>query len=340
MDTENSILKLSDKNIKITSKTKKDKKFLILYIISIFHIILLIILLLLFSRKNNLLNETLSTSKKLLQIASENNNYKHNNKIVKDNDISEKIKLLKYLTNNDEMKYKGAENCLLNNPDEQFCIYHLLSPKKVVGKKRILLGPKRDGSYVLLDDFDKIKIAYSFGINKQIQLDTELANRGIDVFMYDQTINSLPYNHNKFHWKKIGIRGKNDTDNSLKTLEKILMENKHNQEDNMILKMDVSYWEWESLKDLSDSILKKFKYILIEYHFMKPETEGILYYNVLKKIHKYHQPFYFRCVKKYIIVQFGNNRVCKYIEVSYVIRENNLIKCNPNNLDFIVLSYF
>ena len=238
--------------------------------------------------------------------------------------ITNIIKLLKYLTNNNEIKYKGAENCLLNNPDEQFCIYHLLSTKKVVGKKRILLGTKRDGSYVLLDDFDKIKIAYSFGISKEIQFDIELANRGIDVFMYDHTIDSLPYNHSNFHWKKIGIRGNNDTDNNLKTLEAILMENNHNLEDNMILKMDVENWEWESLKDLSDSILKKFKYILIEYHFMNPETEGKLYYNVLKKLHKYHQPFYFRCNVRNIIVQFGNNRVCKFIEVSYVNRENNI----------------
>ena len=46
----------------------------------------------------------------------------------------------------------------------------------------------------------------------------ELADRGIDVFMYDHTIDSLPYENNHFHWKKIGICGKSSSENNLKTL--------------------------------------------------------------------------------------------------------------------------
>jgi hypothetical protein len=88
---------------------------------------------------------------------------------------SEKIALLKYMTNNNILKYQGALNCLLNDPDKQFCIYHLLSQKMVLGRVRVLIGEKKDGCYVLLDDFDKIKIAYSFGISRMIQFDYELA---------------------------------------------------------------------------------------------------------------------------------------------------------------------
>jgi len=78
------------------------------------------------------------------------------------NPIGEKIKFLKILTNNNEKEYKGIQECLLNNPDQKFCIYHLILPKEVVGKKKILLGEKADGGYVLLDDFKNIKYAYSF----------------------------------------------------------------------------------------------------------------------------------------------------------------------------------
>ena len=35
----------------------------------------------------------------------------------------------------------------------------------------------------------------------------------------------------------------------------------------MILKIDVEGWEWNSLNELNEDILKQFKYILIEYHF-------------------------------------------------------------------------
>ncbi len=214
------------------------------------------------------------------------------------------------------------KNCLLNNPDEQLCIYHLIAPKKVIGKNRILLGTKSDGCYVLLDDFKDIKIAYSFGIANMIQFDTELANRGIDVYMYDHTINGLPYQNPRFHWKKIGIRGKNEVNSNLKTLEDLMQENGHTKEKNMIFKIDTEGAEWNSLNDLPEIILTQFKYIVIEYHFINL-NEGQLYYNVIKKISKTHQAFYLRCHGRDNIVIFGNNRICKFLEVSYIIKVNN-----------------
>ena len=159
------------------------------------------------------------------------------------------------------------KNCLTGDPDEQLCIYHLLVPKKVVGKERILLGSKRDGCYVLLDDFKDIKIAYSFGIATMIQFDQALAERGIDVYMYDHTIKGLPFQNPKFHWKKIGIKGNNDNNPELKTLEELLKENGHEKENNMIFKIDTEGAEWNAINDLKDEILTQFKYIAIEYHF-------------------------------------------------------------------------
>ena len=168
------------------------------------------------------------------KILSETKNYfseKPNNNMTFD-----KLNFLKIITNNNPLIYKGYENCLENDPDIQRCIYHLIIPKKVVSKNRILIGEKEDGCYVILDDFENIKIAYSFGIADRIQFDHELAKRGIDVYMYDHTINSLPYDHPKFHWYKIGLAGKNNSDPQLKTLEQIILENGHSSEFNMIFK--------------------------------------------------------------------------------------------------------
>ena len=217
--------------------------------------------------------------------------------------ISEKIKYLKILTNNNENEYKGIQECLLNNPDQKFCIYHLILPKEVVGKKRILLGEKEDGCYVLLDDFENIKYAYSFGIYRNIQFDKVLADKGIDIYMYDHTINSLPYENPRFHWKKIGLCGMRAPNKNMKNLEQLIAENGHSKEKNMILKMDIEHWEFESLIDLK---------------------EDNLYYNVLKKIEKTHQAFYARCNgDRGYIVQFGFNRICHIIEVSYIIKKDN-----------------
>ena len=155
-----------------------------------------------FNNSKITLNKQKEILKSLNKILKKFDNNNHTNNIFY------KLKLLKIISNNNILKYKGVENCLLNNPDSQYCIYHLISPKAVIGKKRILIGEKKDGCYVLLNDFKNIKIAYSFGISNMIQFDNDLANRGIDVYMYDHTINSLPYNNSKFHWEKIGICGK------------------------------------------------------------------------------------------------------------------------------------
>ena len=86
----------------------------------------------------------------------------------------------------------------------------------------------------------------------------------------------------------------------------------------MILKIDVEYAEWESLSDITDNILSQFKYILLELHFYdeKESNETLLYYNVLKNLFKTHQCFYLRCANRYQIAYFGNNRICKYLEIS------------------------
>ena len=69
-------------------------------------------------------------------------------KYLENKDISEKIKLLKKMTNNDKNEFNGIKNCLEGDPDRLHCIYHLINTKEVIGKKKILLGIKKDGCYV------------------------------------------------------------------------------------------------------------------------------------------------------------------------------------------------
>ena len=272
----------------------------------------------------------------ILKQISENKYEKKTNELIKElvksnenknKNLSEKINLLRLMTNNNKFEYEGIQKCLMNDSDRQFCIYHLISPKSVLNKKKILLGGKRDGSYVILDDFSNIKIAYSFGIGKKVQFDKELADRGIDVYMYDHTINSLPFENKKFHWKKIGISGVNSMNNTLKKLESIIVDNGHANEDNMILKIDIEHNEWEALNEVKEGILEHFKYIIMEYHFKdeKDFDNKNIYYNVLKKIHSTHQVFYLTCNGRHLKkANFGNNRICRNLEVSYIIKKGNI----------------
>ena len=90
-------------------------------------------------------------------LMKKNRNLKNNNininfeKSFNNTNIEDKIKMIKIFTINNQFLYTKYENCLTDKRDELNCFYHLLLPKKVVGKERILIGEKKDGSYVLLN---------------------------------------------------------------------------------------------------------------------------------------------------------------------------------------------
>ena len=299
------------------SKIKFDYKYIIYIFIFIF-ICWIIIISLHFLRVKKL-EKYLSDSK---------NYYKDDLKQMKNDDFKlqsfienkNRAEQLMKLVNNSQL-YIKATKCFSNNPDKDLCFYKYLVPKKVVGKELKLIGPKHDGGYVLLNDMDNISIAYSIGIDHEISFDAALAEKNIDIYMYDHTINSLSSINPKFHWKKIGISGISNKKDFTKTLEEMLEENGHLNEKNMILKLDVEYAEWDALLDTPEDIFKKFKYITIEFHFQN-ETEK--YFKVLKKIYKTHQVIYLLCNNYEIKFSFlNNNIICTYMEISYIIREGN-----------------
>ena len=206
--------------------------------------------------------------------------------------------------------------------------YRMLCPKKVFGKQKLLIGNYSDGGYVLLDDLDDIKIAYSIGISNIISFDKDLADKGIDLFMYDHTIENLPFNHKKFHWQKIGLTSELHKNQNMKTIYELLKENGHLEEKNMILKIDIEGNEWDILNEIQDNILIKFKYIILELHFLKIENYEI-YLNCLKKLSKNHQVFHIHCCNCGGLFEIGDNPICNVIEISYIIKEgNNFYKDN------------
>ena len=203
----------------------------------------------------------------------------------------------------------------------------LLCPKEVIGKKKVLLGKPGDGAYVLLYDLSDVKIADSFGISYTIYFDKSLADKGIDAYMYDHTINQLPYKNPKFHWKKIGITNESKKSDNMKTLIDLLKENGHLKEKNMILKIEIKSNEWRVLKELTPNILNQFKFIIMEFHFDKMSKKYDLYLECLTKLAKDHQIFHIHCCNCGKLVDLvGDNPICEIIEVSYIKREGNQFK--------------
>ncbi|WP_419827785.1 hypothetical protein [Sphingomonas sp.] len=139
-----------------------------------------------------------------------------------------------------------------------------LRPYELVGTPRVRLGRNFDGGYIMLDRFDGVQAAYSLGINDDVSWDYDIAVRGIDIFQYDHTIEQLPFEHPRFHWKKLGIS--NDLVPGMATIESLIVENGHQDADNMILKCDIEGAEWLALCFTPNNVLAKFSQIVLEVH--------------------------------------------------------------------------
>ena len=256
-----------------------------------------------------------------------------------DNKIKIMDKLIKSSENKALILNKQLEAFIyyLYNFKNDSSIYQLLKPKSVVGKKKIRIGSKEDGGYILLDDFENIRITYSFGIDHEISFDKDLADKNIDIFMYDHSIEKLPFYNKKFHWKKIGLTEKKNYSNNMKTFKELLQENGHTNEKNMILKIDIDGGEWNIFSDIDNEILLQFKYIVVEFHFNDLCISQ--YQKVFKKLNKNHQIFHLHCNNYDSIIKFDGCYICKALEISYIIKENNsFIKFNDffpvTNLDY------
>jgi len=212
----------------------------------------------------------------------------------------------------------------MNNIQNDSSIYQLIRPKDVKDKKKVRIGNKGDGGYVLLNDFKDIKIAYSFGICDEISFEKELSEKNIEVFMYDHTIQNISEYNPKLHWKKIGLTGKKGINENLKTLKELLEENGHILEKDMILKMDIEGSEWDSFLYMSFNILRQFKYIVVEFHFF--DNYKSIYSKVFKKLNKTHQIFHLHCNNCGQIINFDEYNICNLLEISFVIREENIFE--------------
>jgi hypothetical protein len=145
-------------------------------------------------------------------------------------------------------------------------LLRLLAPHAVEGFNKIRVGRAHDGGYIMLDDFAGIEHAYSLGINGDVSWDLDIAARDINIYQYDHTIEALPETHPRFFWKRIGVEGKTSDDEQFSTLAKLIEQNGHDGDTNLILKCDIEGAEWDMLANISTKVLSQFRQITMEFH--------------------------------------------------------------------------
>ena len=140
----------------------------------------------------------------------------------------------------------------------------LMAPRRVTGHRKIRVGGRTDGGYVMLDDFSKLQTAFSLGVGPNVDWDYAIAERGIAVHQFDHTVTGPPRRHSGFHFnrRRIDAQASGDTDN----LETVLEKSGSTAPFSNLLKLDIEGSEWALLAEADPATLSRFPQILCESH--------------------------------------------------------------------------
>ena len=219
-------------------------------------------------------------------------------------------------------------------------ILKMLRIKDAINCSQIRVGQPADGGYVMLDQGLDNVVAYSLGIGGDVSWDTQIANRGCQIFQYDHTIEKLPQEHQNFHWFKTGVAGSPTSDPRFKTISELIEKNGHNGRDDLLLKTDIEGAEWDMLAELDDSILQQFSQIVGEFHdfsgIANPEVrEKIL--KGLQKLTKHHQVVHVHGNSAGTIAIIGGIALPDLLEITLIRKADHTFKSTtktfPSPLD-------
>lgn len=137
---------------------------------------------------------------------------------------------------------------------------HPLSPNKEL----IRLGPKGDGGYLLPDDLEEIHACFSPGVSLISGFEKDCAERGMKVFLADQSVDGPAEAHELFHFTKKFIGAISNEE--FMTLDDWVYASLPEQDSDLLLQIDIEGYEYEVFLSTSNSLINRFRIIVAEFH--------------------------------------------------------------------------
>jgi Methyltransferase FkbM domain len=128
----------------------------------------------------------------------------------------------------------------------------------------IRLGPRGDGGYLVPDDLVGISACFSPGVASLSGFERDCAERGMQVFMADRSVDGPAEMHESFHFTKKFVGA--TTNDGAMTMDDWVREAIPESDDDLLLQMDIEGSEYETFLSTSDSTLRRFRIIATEFH--------------------------------------------------------------------------
>ncbi len=135
------------------------------------------------------------------------------------------------------------------------------------GVELIRLGPESDGGYLIPDDLAGIRHVFSPGVSNESGFEAALAERGMQVFLADYSVDGPALRHPSFVFDKrfVGCL----TDERYITLDDWHAAKLGADSDSeLLLQMDIEGAEYETLLAASPRLLRRFRIMVIEFHWL------------------------------------------------------------------------
>jgi len=133
------------------------------------------------------------------------------------------------------------------------------------GIELVRIGPDKDGGYLVPDDLDNIRHVFSPGVSTESGFEAQLAERGMQVFLADYSVEGPAVPHPRFVFDKryVGCM----TDERYLTLDDwYTAKLGADSGAELLLQMDIEGAEYETLLAASPRLLGKFRIMVIEFH--------------------------------------------------------------------------
>ncbi len=133
----------------------------------------------------------------------------------------------------------------------------------------IRLGPAKDGGYLVPNDLQDIRACFSPGVSYSALFEDDLVRQfGIGSHLADYSVDGPPHGFVPLSFTKKYLGAHNDA--TFMTLEKWVRESwEYDLGGDLLLQMDIEGAEYETLLATPDSILKKFRIVVLEIHDME-----------------------------------------------------------------------
>jgi hypothetical protein len=134
------------------------------------------------------------------------------------------------------------------------------------GIELVRLGPDGDGGYLVPNDLEGIRYAFSPGVSTESGFEAALAERGLTVFLADYSVDGPATAHSRFVFDKrfVGCL----TDDRFITLDDWHAEKLGADASDLLLQMDIEGAEYETLLAASPRLLARFRIMVIEFHWL------------------------------------------------------------------------